>query len=96
MSSYHILNNIDTANYFYLRIVSAQGCSAVDSIYVDFELIRVAVDIKEPSCHNSCDAFATAEVFNGTAPYTYTWTNLSDGAELSGSDTVAMLCPSQY
>ncbi len=87
---------IDTAGYFYLRIVSAQGCSAVDSIYVDFELIRVAVDIKGPSCPNSCDASAIAEVFNGMAPYTYTWNNLSDGAELSSSDTVTMLCPSQY
>ena len=87
---------IDTASYFYLRIESAQGCSAVDSIYADFELIRVAVDVKEPSCPNSCDAFAMAEVFNGTAPYTYTWTNLSDGTELSDGDTAAMLCPGQY
>lgn len=69
------IKDLSTGKYV-LTMTDKNGCVAKDSTIVPLHLnkIKIAFTTVAPGCH-SADGSITAQPSNGTAPYTYLWSN---------------------
>ncbi len=71
-----ILIDVESGEYI-VTITDSHGCERVfDSIYVNQpEQLSLTATVTDVSCYESNDGLVSAEVFGGTAPYSYAWSN---------------------
>lgn len=85
------ISNIQGGNYI-VTVTDNNGCTAVDSIVVNSPVAPsiFILNLRNVTCNGAADAYAVADVFGGTAPLTYAWSN-------SGStDSIGGLGPGSY
>lgn len=75
---------------FYVKITNKYGCSAIDSILVNFKIYMTNSVITYPKCFGDCNGTATIIPNGGTPPYQYIW---STG---SFAQTITNLCAGLY
>ncbi len=80
------------AGDYILTITDNNGCQITDTISMtDISNFSAAITVTEISCSGQCDgAISVSTPVNGTAPYTYSWSN---GASTA---TISNLCPGMY
>ena len=65
--------NITGPQYFYVKVFDTNGCSAIDSVFVNFVSITMPVVYQSSSCPNACDGFASISLNNATPPFNIRW-----------------------
>ncbi|MES2431255.1 MAG: sugar-binding protein, partial [Bacteroidota bacterium] len=77
---------------YYDTLVNSIGCDSVTILNLTtYPVPIVYVHGTDPSCLGVCDGTATADVVDGTDPYTYSWTNSS-----AITSTITGLCENTY
>jgi hypothetical protein len=68
---------------YYVFISDAGGCQADTSVFIySIGGVTAIVSGTTTSCGGCCDGTAAASAFNGTAPYTYLWSNSATTAAI--------------
>lgn len=77
--------NLYSGNYMVGVTDAATGCYDSAFVFVDPGTTPVVYiqNSTNVSCYQGSDGTATADVSNGTAPFTYTWTNTTSGATIA-------------
>ncbi len=75
--------------YFYIQVGNG-FCSIVDSVYVGFVVVVDSLLANAPSCHDSCNGFASVNLNSGNPPFTYIWNTGSH------NDSIFNLCAGVY
>lgn len=79
------------ANGYTVTVTDASGCTATTNATVtEPNAITVTATPTPTSCNGGCNGTITASPSGGTAPFTYTWSNLGTGVLQSG------LCAGPY
>ncbi len=64
------------AGNYDVMIEDDNGCQATDNIILTEPLVlAMAPAVVDPTCFDDCDGSVTSNVTDGTAPYTYNWSN---------------------
>lgn len=66
---------IYTAPHWYYVMVDNGYCTAIDSIFVDYQLISTPFSDNTPLCNGDCNGSLTVSPSGGMSPYLYTWSN---------------------
>ena len=67
--------NINAPQYFYVKVYDTNGCSAIDSVFVNFVSIAMPVVYNSPTCPGSCNGWASVSLNNATPPFDIRWSN---------------------
>ncbi len=67
--------NINAPQYFYVKVYDTNGCSAIDSVFVNFVSIAMPVVYQSPTCPGSCAGWASVSLNNATPPFDIRWSN---------------------
>lgn len=79
------------AGTYMLTITDANGCDVVlTTVITEPTALSLTTTSTGINCNGNCDGTATTVASNGTAPYTYAWSNGSTAISLSG------LCAGTY
>lgn len=84
-------NNIPPGIYT-VTVTDNNNCTQIDSVEV-FNIPgvdSVSITFTPPDCYQGCDGTATATVYGGFPPYTYTWSNGGNSSGTTG------LCAGTY
>lgn len=89
------INGLAAGGYYHVTITDASGCSATDSILLSQPpAVTTVFTISHVSCKGGSDGIVSVVVSGGTAPYTYSWSNLATGDTInnitSGSYSVTV------
>jgi gliding motility-associated-like protein len=81
------VNNLCAANYT-VTVTDANGCTASTTVnIIQPNALIASISHTDVTCHNACDAQATAVYVGGTGPYTFLWT-----PSLQSTPTATGLC----
>ncbi|MBI5917309.1 MAG: proprotein convertase P-domain-containing protein [Bacteroidetes bacterium] len=81
------------ADSYYLTITDANGCTALDSVFIAApERVDAIVTVKDVSCFGDRNGSITIEPVGGTQPFTYSL----DGSQYYGSSTLIALEAGDY
>lgn len=77
---------------YHVTVTDANGCVGDDSVtvFVAPTILSVAAIGTNVTCNAACDGTASAAANGGFPPYIYSWSNMMNGANISG------LCAGQY
>ncbi|MBN2729325.1 MAG: gliding motility-associated C-terminal domain-containing protein [Bacteroidales bacterium] len=81
---------IYTAPHWYYVIVDNGYCTAIDSIFVDYQAISTPITDNMPLCNGDCNGSLTVNPSGGLSPYVYTWSNGGNTA------TINNICAGTY
>ena len=77
-----------------VTVTDAHGCTAIESVSVaEFGCLGLAIEISQTDvlCYSECNGtLEVTGITNGTAPFTYTWSNGETTAKIDS------LCPGSY
>lgn len=80
-----------TAGTWCVTITDANGCTGSQCVTItESPAISLTITSTPQSCHNSCDATATAIVSGGVPPFCYLWSNVATTHHITG------LCSGHY
>ncbi|MFT3738830.1 MAG: T9SS type A sorting domain-containing protein [Breznakibacter sp.] len=68
------LDQVSSGQYS-VTVTDSEGCTATQSAYVAIKPLMANVSAQAPNCQDGHTGSATVTVVNGTAPYTYNWSN---------------------
>lgn len=77
------INNLSTGQYS-VTVTDGEGCTAILSTYVSIKQLTATASVQAPNCQGDNTGSATITVANGTAPYTYNWSNGNNTSSMSG------------
>jgi gliding motility-associated-like protein len=88
------IGNLNTAGLYNLTIHDSQSCTGDTTFTVidNFSFVAEIFDKTDVLCKGAANGTATVQVFNGTKPYSYQW---SDGVTLTDSVRTGM-APGHY
>lgn len=74
-----------TAGKYIVTITDANNCIKLDSVTITEPFqIQVTIATTDALCKDSANGTANATAINGTAPYTFAWSNSNTGSNISG------------
>jgi gliding motility-associated-like protein len=77
------------AGAYTVTTTDGNGCTHIDTIDITEPLaLSATITTTDASCNNTCDGTATVVVSNGTAPYSYLWSN----GELNDNPVALCVC----
>lgn len=79
------ISGLVNGNYYFVTITDADGCQGVNYTYINNTSLAfdsVHTQVIQPTCGNNGSIYVVME--NGTAPYTYVWSNGATGATITG------------
>lgn len=81
---------IYTSPHMYYVMVDNGYCTAIDSIFVDYQEINIPFTETLPLCNGDCNGSLSVLPSGGLAPYIYTWSNGANTSSITG------LCAGTY
>jgi hypothetical protein len=80
------LSDLNAGRYD-VTITDANGCTTKQATYVTIRTMTASVSAKAPLCQGDATGSATLSVLNGTAPYTYNWSNGETSSSVNNLST---------
>lgn len=77
---------IHSQPHTYYLLVDNGYCTAIDSVFVDYQQMNLNISITQPLCYGDSNGSIISNPTGGTAPYDYTWSN---GGNSSGISNIA-------
>jgi hypothetical protein len=74
-----------TVGVYTVTVTDGHGCTASDTVIINQRApLKDSLTWVDPKCFGEFNGSATATAVNGSAPYTYSWSNLKTTASISG------------
>ncbi len=87
----YALVNFPASQYYYVKITDVNGCTSIDSVYIEYQAINYTLLTEPLKCNNICNGTASVSLVTGvTPPISYRWST----GEITSS--IQNLCAGNY